>query len=607
MKQRLFYILWLYLFFLVFSFFSRITFFIFNIQLTADASFNEILLSFWHGLRLDLSASAYLMIVPMLLLIISSVIKINVFKNILPYYTWTILILLSLVLVSDMELYKFWGFRLDATPIVYIKTPKEALASISFWVIIRQLIIAAVIVFVFSWIFKKYIRNMPQEAFKLVEIPVYVFLFAFLIVPIRGGFGIAPINVGSAYFSQNSFINHAAINVYWNLGNSLADQNSKTHKYRYYDEQEAKDLVNPYLNQQDTSTAKHLNLEKPNIILIMMESFTSNMIKPLGGLPNVTPAFNSLAEEGILFTNMYSSGDRSDKGLVSILSGYPAQATFSVIKDAGKTQLLPKLPLDLKNAGYQTSFYYGGDLNFANMRSYLVSAGFANLISKDEFPANTYNSKWGAHDEVVFEKLFQDINAEKYPFFKMLFTLSSHEPFEVPVTRIKGNDEESKFLNSASYADSCLGDFIRKAKKQAWWENTWVIIVADHGMRLPGNLKVHESGKFYIPMLWLGGAIDKHLKVEKTVSQTDIAVTVLNQLGLSGNEYQFSRNIFGKNQKTDAFYIFNNGIGMVNDSMKLIFDCTNNAVIHSEGNITDSLVDVTKAYIQNIYSDLNSR
>ncbi len=607
MKKRIIYLIKLYLLFLIFSLLSKIIFLVYHSDLiTSNDKFSEILKIFVYGFRLDLSASAYFMILPVVLLIFSSLFKKDIFGVVLPWYFLAIIVLLSLTLTIDLELYKFWGFRLDSTPLLYLKNPKEAAASVSIWIIARQLIIAAVISVFFIWLFKRVMKRADLK-YKLIEIPLYLFILAFLIVPIRGGFGIAPINVGSAYFSQNSFLNHAAINVYWNFGNSFLDQDKKANKYKYFDESRAQSLISPYLNENDTTGQKVLNTARPNILIVILESFTANAIKPLGGLPDVTPSLNILADEGILFTNFYASGDRTDKGLVSVLSGYPAQATFSVIKDAAKTQSLPKLPVDLTKLGYNTAFYYGGDINFANMRSYLVSAGFTHLISKEDFPSSTYNSKWGSHDEVVFNKLYNDINNAKTPFFKVFLTLSSHEPFEVPVKHFKGTGDTPRFLNSMMYTDSCIGNFISKARLQPWWKDTWIIFVADHGSVHPDKLRAHVPKKFYIPMIWTGGAISRPVKFAKPASQADIPATLLYQLGQPFNHYKFSRNVFGNHQKTDVFYLFNNGIGMVNDTSKLAFDCTRKSLMLRNGHISDSLVNISKAYIQTIYSDLNSR
>lgn len=601
MKSRILLLSKIFLVFLVFSVISRGLFLIYHWGSTKEAG-SDALLTFWYGLRLDISATAYLMLLPILMLSVSSIFKKNLYTGFIKWYGIVMLVILSFILVVDLELYKFWGFRLDTTSALYIKTPKEALASVSLWIVIRQLLFASIVFACFFWFLKKLTHQENSEKYSYTEMAVYPLLLGLMIIPIRGGFGIAPLNVGSAYFSQNIFLNHAAINVFWNLGNSASSSSNKS-QYVFFKEDEARKYAQPYLNNEDKSEEVFLKDKKPNIILIMLESFTANVVETLGGMPGITPNLNKLSNEGIFFTNMYSSGDRSDKGLVSILSGFPAQSTYSVIKDAAVTQGFPKLPLDLKELGYKSSFYYGGDLNFANMKSYLLTAGFTEFISQKDFPPSSYNSKWGAHDEVVFQRLLNDLDKAQAPFFKMLFTLSSHEPFEVPINKIKGDDELHKFLNSLYYTDSCLGKFIEAAKSKKWWNNTLIIMVADHGIRWPKKLKAHEPGKFHIPMLWLGGAIDSVFRVNKVVSQVDIPVTVLNQLGLKGEKYKYSRNIFGTTQKTDAFYVYNNGIGMVNDSMKLVFDFEMDTILKKRGKINNNLIKASKAYIQEVYSD----
>jgi phosphoglycerol transferase MdoB-like AlkP superfamily enzyme len=602
MKHRILLLLKIFLAVFLFSVFSRVFFLLYNWSLTKEAG-SEAFLTFWHGLRLDISVTSYLIALPILIVLISSIFKRDLYTTFIKWYLLIVLIILSFVLVVDLELYKFWGFRLDTTSALYLKTPKEALASVSVWIILRQFIIAVIVFFVSFKLFKRIIRKEDTYKFSYIEIGVYALLLASLIIPIRGGVGIAPINAGSAYFSQNAFVNHASINVYWNLGNSLSN-NSKKSQYKFFEESEALKYAQPYLNNGDTEGLMLLKEKRPNIILIMLESFTANVVEPLGGLRGITPNLNKLSKEGIFFTHMYCSADRSEKGLVSILSGFPAQPSFSVIKDAAVTQSFPKIPLDLKKLGYNSAFYYGGDLNFANMKSYLITAGFSEFVSQDDFPPSTYNSKWGAHDEVVFQRLLTDLDKAQTPFFKMLFTLSSHEPFEVPLQKISGDDELHKFLNSVYYTDSCLGKFIQAAKNKKWWSNTLIIMVADHGIRWPDNLKAHEPAKFHIPMLWLGGAIDTTMQVNKIVSQVDIAVSLLNQLGVKGEKYKYSRNVFGNTPKTGAFYVYNNGIGMINDTMKLVYDFEMKAVLKKQGKISNDFIKTSKAYIQEVYNDI---
>jgi len=324
-----------------------------------------------------------------------------------------------------------------------------------------------------------------------------------------------------------------------------------------------------------------------------------------------TPYLKKLIAENVYFSNFYASGDRTDRAMVAILSGYPSYPTRNIIMFPKKTESLPFLSKDLKKLGYTNSYYYGGSLNFANYRGFLTNGQFDNLISIDDFETKDLNSKWGAHDHVVFEKLLNDMeqNEEQKPFFTFLFTSSSHEPFDVPMkTVIKGSSRDSLFLNAAYYADKSLGQFISKAKKTDWWKNTLVIIVADHGTIIPFNTPNYAEKKFRIPMIWLGGALNiKDTVITKYSTQSDIPKTVLSQLGKITSNYTYSNNIFSEKKKGSAFYAFNNGFGFFSDSLKLIFDNNANKYIVKEG-VSDSLqLEYGKAYLQILSNDFQKR
>ncbi len=596
------------LFWLSFFIICKIYFIIFTAKNLVSANIIDVFNIFIHGLIMDLSATAYLMVVPGVLLAISIAANVKVIVSIIRIYTIVFLVIISLLVVADAELYNFWGFRLDVTPLIYLKTPKEVLASISVWMLITQVIIAIVLITGSILSYKKlfFRYNQLSKAYFLYS-PLMLFCVALLVIPIRGGFGIAPMNVGKVYFSNNNYLNHAAINLFWNVGFSLSEINPNENSYHYFNEPQQTNLVTPLLSGNTASDSIVLKTTKPNVIILVLESFSAKVIGSMGGMQNVTPNINKLSNEGILFTNFYASGDRSDKGLVAILSGYPAQPSTSIIKFAGKSQSLPKLSISLKNNGYNSAFYYGGDIDFANMRSYLLNSVFDKIVSKDDFPSSTYNSKWGAHDHVVFERFYNDICSQKQPFFDVLFTLSSHEPFEVPNHAIPGDDSSSKLMNAINYTDSCVGNFVAKAKLQPWWQNTVIVLVADHGHPDPGNSPNHVPEKFKIPMLWIGGAINSTGKVGKYASQIDIASTLLHQMNLSSNAFSFSKNIFS-NEPEFAFYAFNNGFGYLSPSAGVVFDCDFNKVLLNVGNITSTdALEKGKAYLQNIYKDLNGR
>jgi phosphoglycerol transferase MdoB-like AlkP superfamily enzyme len=354
------------------------------------------------------------------------------------------------------------------------------------------------------------------------------------------------------------------------------------------------------------STKKVLNQVKPNILLIVLEGFTTKIIEPLGGLPSVTPNLNQLCREGILFDNFYASGDRTDKGIISILSGYPAQPKTSIIKYPNKTQSLPSLPKALTAQGYHTSFVYGGDIGFANMESYLNIVGFSHITEDDDFDISLNVSKWGVHDEFVFARFLQEADTAQAPFFKTMLSLSSHEPFDVPSGLPEKKDEESLFLNSCTYTDKWLGQFITEAKQKSWWKNTLVIITADHGHRSPGSSPNHVPERFKIPMLWLGGAIDNPQQIHSTGNQTDLANTLLAQVGIAQQEFNFSKDLLSSVNQSFTVYSFNNGFGYLTPETHFVYDFDlKNYVVQSnalEKDFTRGL-----SYMQQLFKDYNKR
>jgi len=596
-----------FLFWLVYFTFAKFLFLVYNFHLSEELNFLTWLMIVYHGFVLDLSTSGYIMIIPTLIIAISPYTGNRFLSSFIKIYTITILIIISIIIVSDLELYRNWGFRMDSTPLLYLKTPGEAFASINTFTLIGLVTLIAAVVTGFIFLYIRIItRRMkfPEISGWKVSL-TFILLTALLIFPIRGGTGIAPANTGMVYFHTKIFPNHAAVNVVFNLTYSLL-QIQDDFPLHFMDDRKADDIFSE-INKGSGHTKKIINTSRPNILIIILESFTSKIIGVLGGMKDVTPNFNSLSKEGILFSNFFASGDRSDKGIVSIISGFPSQPTTSIIKFPNKTQRLPYLSRELGNLGYKSAFYYGGEVNFANMNSYLMNGSFKELINKKDFNPADYNSKWGVHDHIVFKRLSEDIQKSKEPFFRVMFTLSSHEPFDIPIKPVfKGNTEDDLFLNSAYYTDRCLGEFIENAKQQSWWKNTLIILVADHGSRLPGNTGQWEEKKFRIPMLWLGGALTKNDTVINCYgSQTDIPHTLLNQLGISHPEFKFSRDILGNNADCFAFYCFNNGFGFMTGQQKIVYDNISQKFIIKNGHNPETLLGKGQAYLQIIEKEFN--
>ncbi len=609
MRSRIkFFVLYI-LFWLLLVITGRLLFLFYHHTHSFELRFSEWLGVIIHGARLDFSAIGYILIFPVIILIITSFFSGRTLYYILNVYTIIFISIFVILTVTDLELYKHWGYRLDKTPLYYIKTPGDMLASVYWYTVVIGL--ASVIIYILASVFLyiKYIAIIIKDTqpAKLKSAALFTLILASLIVPVRGSFDTSPINLSAAYFHENHFANHAAVNILWNFGNSLTIKASKTYQFDYL-EKDQLDKITASLYKQDSVTNNILKPGNPNIIIIILESFTAKLVQPLGGIEGITPNFNQLTREGIFFTNFYANDSRSDKGIVSILSGYPALGIVSIIKFPKKTQNLPYISRHLSDIGYHTSFYYGGDINFANLNSYLFNGDFDKIISKSDFGKAEILSKWGVPDQIILDRLYNDVKKEKAPFFKVLFTLSNHEPFDIPVPSvIQGNDTESKMFNSTLYTDSCIGDFVRKLKLTELWDKTLVVLLADHGHVLPGMTPVYGFGKYHIPMLWLGGVIKRDTIIDKYGSQTDLARTLLNQLGVHSDEFSYSKDLLSESSRSFAFYDYNNGFGFLTDSVRYIYDNDSRKVILKEGYLNDMSVYQGRALQQLFYLDYYNR
>ncbi len=593
----LYYIYWLLVFFL-----AKLVFLLYHIGLTAHLKLSDIAGIFIHGFMLDLSAGSYLVLVPLVVLLLTVYTGGKLTSRIIGTYTLVVLIPVVIAILVDLEIYKYWGIRLDNTALRFLGKPREMLASTSWGMIFILVTALTLMVSLLFYAYKKFVAVylVQSEKPRWKGIPVFILIFPLVFVAIRGGTGIAAISVSRVYFHPDPYPNHAAINVLWNTVHSLLEKKDQPNPFRFQDDQTNHACLSK-LYAEASPDIKLLNQERPNIILVILESFTAKLVEPLGGLPGVTPNFNKLCSESVLFSNYFASDSRTDKSLVSILSGYPALGKISIIKFPNKTQKLGIISRDMAQAGYHTSFLYGGDVDFANIRSYLVNGRFQEIIEVTGFDKSLRTGRWGVHDQHTFNRLVEECNQETEPFFKVLLTLSHHEPFDVPIPPKFGrNTIDAKVSSSAYYVDSCLGDFIQKAKQSAWWNNTLIIFQADHGTKFPGNSIVYYPEKYRIPMLWTGGAIKQDTVISTYMAQADLASTLLDQLHLPSPQYPLSRNIF-RSARQFAFYEFNNGFGFMSDSVKFVFDNDLGKIILNQGAVTDQLIQTGKAIQQEAY------
>jgi phosphoglycerol transferase MdoB-like AlkP superfamily enzyme len=624
MLKKLAYLLRLFIFWLIFFQFHRLVFVIYNKQKFAGLKLSEISSAFYHALPLDFSAAGYLISIPFLAIIISNYLLLDKSVVFIRWFNFALVGIVTILQFVDTALYHEWGYKLNAYALSFTKYPKEVMASVAATpyltiIIILTITVAAAVlllqagVHLYDYVYKR--SNVSGKKQHLLAVLYTLGTCALLFLFIRGSVGVVPINQSAVFYSHHAVLNHTAVNTPWNIMYSVFNTGGMMSKnpYRYMEMQEAEKITRSLYVQENYTDSNALSeVNQPNVLVILLESWTADVIESLGGEKGVTDGFHQLSKDGLLFTNIYASGDRTDKGIVAVLSGYPSQPSASIISQPEKMEKLPVITAPFVQQNYSTAFYYGGESEFANMRAYLFHSGFEKIIDKNSFEKKDMNSKWGAHDGIVFNRLIKDLNKVKEPFFYSLLTLSSHEPFEIPVKhKFPKKKEEDKFRNAVWYSDLALKEFMDNAQQQTWYNNTLIILVADHGHRLPKNyVDLSVPGRFRIPLLITGGALKPELrgtKCKTTGSQTDIAATLLQSLGKTSKQFPYSKNLLSKNAKSFAWYTYNDGFGWIDPYESLVFDNIGKRISYPYHTVvadsSNRKIKLGQAYLQSLMQD----
>ena len=580
-----------------------------------DYSIGDYLSVMWHGAGLDATTTGYLTILPFVLTVASVWFRHMPFRKIMTPYYIVVMLLISVIFVSDLSLFAFWESKLDASVFIYIDSPKNAMASVSgAYIAARVALMLGLTALMSGLLWLVTPRNLTkinmigqQLLTTLCALPVGALLF----LVIRGGIRVSTANVGDAYFSTDQYLNLSAINPAFNLFASTERQARYEDEFNFYDEERRTTLMKGLYPKSDEGTEYVLNTSRPNILVIFMESFGATMIERLGGEKGVAPNLERLADEGVFFSRIFANSFRTDRGTVCTFSGYPGLPTLSLMKVSNLCQSLPNIARTLGDAGYTTDFLYGGDINFTNMQGYLRAGGFHTITSQDDFSMSDRNySKWGVPDGLTFNRLFdmlKEREGAKKPWFTAFLTLSSHEPFEVPFKKF-----DDAHYNAFAYTDHCIGEFIKRFKKTPQWKNTLIVLLPDHGTPYPKEGERFSPRYFRIPMIWAGGAVSRKMTVEKIMNQTDLAATLLAQLGLKHGDFKFSRNVLSESYNSPfAFYSFVNGFCFLDNTGVSVYDNASNKVFFNVAPEGDSLrVEKGKAILQTLYDEvgaMNSR
>lgn len=585
--------------------------------------------SLWYALPLDLSTAAYLMAAPLLLWFAGLAIgerSFRFFDKAISILNILLISVLVLIFGANIFIYEEWHTLLNNRALEYLSTPRAMLDSMSLPFKMMSVALYGTFVWLMWRIYRLIVGTniFPENTsrWNILAFPVQASL---LFLAIRGGLGVIPINESAVYYSSHLFNNHAATNAAWNLIHSLLEVRSTENHYRFFDEKEAKgrasclrgecntliDLEYDFFENQDSS--------RPNIVFLIMESHTAQVVEELGGELGICPNLSRLIREGILFENIYSSGYRTDQGLVSILGGYPAQPDQSIVLQIDKAAKLNSLPKILHERGYATAFFYGGELTFANIGVWLTNQRFEKIISEKDFSRVEKTQRWGVDDHILLQRAALEISQLKEPFFATAMTLSLHPPFDVPFqSQWQGQSEREKFLNSAAFADYAIGEFFKIAEQQPWYDNTLFVLVADHGSSNPNGHGLDNPKSRHVPLVFFGKLLHQKwhgARVPIFGNHHDLPATVLKMWRLHSPDLAWSRDLWGFNalvhdlpapantRLESAYFTNESGLGWANTRGKGFYSFGSKNWHIWEGQLDSTAREDAKAYLQVLYDD----
>ncbi len=285
---------------------------------------------------------------------------------------------------------------------------------------------------------------------------------------------------------------------------------------------------------------------KLNVVILLEESLGSEFWGCLGRANTLTPEMDKLAvQEGILFTNLYASGNRTVRGMEGVLSSFPPLPGDSIVK-RDLTDNVETVARVLRRDGYSTVFLYGGRGFFDGMRSYALRNGYDRFIEQKHFSKPTFTTAWGVCDEDLFDRGIEELrelNKSGKPFFATFLSVSNHKPYTYPKGRIPENPDAHKRAHAVKYSDYALGQFFEKAKKETFWTNTVFAVVADHGDRVYGrqSIPIHS---YEIPLVILGPAVVKEpMRIGQVGGSLDVGPTLLGLVGRPYDSLFFGRDL----------------------------------------------------------------
>ena len=599
MKRGIHFLEYLYCHLLIIFLIGRVGF-VLNNRPIEQLSFADAAGVCWRGfVEHDLMVAAMLLAVPWLVGLLAlrhSGLRLRAWLT--PYYI-LMGIAVAAIIVADAVMYEYWQFKLGMVVLSYAASPEGATNSVSLsYIIIRVsafLLLALWTIIPCILMTPKKLPTGNSERLWMRNISI---IWLFLIVS-----GVLWMRQGDVYTTKphpSQLADHAAVNPVYAFASSVRLTDNYAGRYDFLSEEDRTDLFKGlYPEPADDIQDTLLNMQRPDVLVVFLEGFGSRFVEELGGIPDVAPGMSRLIPEGIFWENYYSNSFRTDRGTVSAFCGWLSYTDLGLMKQTEFHSSLPSLARSLGREGYETSYIYGGAMTNMGKRQFLEDVAFQNLYDDTAFSDDEKSGCWGVNDSVALQKACQLISRwEDGHHFLVAQTLSSHEPWDVPYHRL-----EDEKLNAFAYTDYSVASMMDSLRQLPQWDNLLVIIIPDHGFLYKQSYK--DPGFFRAPMLWTGGAIREPRKMSVLMNQSDIAATLLSQMGIRHEEYPWSRNVLSQTYTYPFVYCnYPAGILFADSTGTSIYDINGDAVMMEQPADDGLRIMRAKAILQTSYDGL---
>lgn len=614
LRSEILFLISVILWFLLYQTLLRSIFLYAHYDLTQSIPATTLLRAYGNGVRFDLMITVYAVLPVVLgLLFQHSTAR----RQKMRIWLTGFAALVTFLAILELDFYREFHQRLNSLVFEYMKEDAGTVLSMVWFgfPVIRYLLLIGVLTFIFHQVVfyidhkTQWLETRPlggnRASYWAVRGLVFVLVLACTVVAGRGTLRQGPpLRWGDAFFSEHTFANHLGLNGTFTLSKAATALANKKNDNRFWfkrmAENEAVDLLRQgwltprdQLIDADTAALRRITTapantpDIKNVVIILMESFSSEHVGALGKDEGVTPAFDALARQGLLFERFFSNGTHTHQGMFATLACFPNVPGHEYLmyqpegahSFSGIAKLLPAQE-------FNQTYVYNGSFSWDNQEGFFKNQGMKTFVGREQYINPKFSDPtWGVSDEDMFDRALVELDKmpKDKPFYAILQTLSNHTPYglpePLPMEKIVVNGQFSERLTAMRYADYALGKFFQQAQQSDYYKNTLFVLLGDHGFGVEKQLTALDLLRFHVPLLLIGpGIVEQYGQHTDTVTtQVDILPTVMSLLGQPYQHQCWGRDVLNLPANDRGLVVVKPSgsdptVGIISDDLVLVRD-----------------------------------